>query len=298
MSETLKNKITRRSFFKRSGGTIAVSVAVGSLLPELLNAKESTPLDSNLKDLNDITRMTDELALSLSKPIENRKWAMAVDARKCVGCDACTVACIAENNLPPGVTYRKVIEVEDGEYPEVKRYFKPTNCMQCEKPSCVQAANDVISGSMYVRADGIIAIDYSKMKGKKVFEAAKKACPYSYSLYFDEGKNYTDNTPALQAYENRANNEYGKTFSRTDTLNTTRKCHFCIHKIEAGILPACVSTCIGRAMYFGDINNSGSLIVSLLKNNENFVINEGSKTAPKMKFVYDNLDDNCLKCHS
>lgn len=297
MSEKFNNKYSRRSFFKKSGGTLAGAVVASAVIPGILGAKEAGTTNNNPKDLNEITRMTDELQAALKKPIEDRKWAMVVDARKCVGCDACTVACIAENNLPPGVTYRKVIEVEDGKYPEMKKFFKPTNCMQCEKPTCVEAANKIIPASMTIRPDGIVAIDYSKMKGKEVFEAAKKACPYSYSLYYDEGKNYTDNTPALQSYEARINNEYGKGFKRSETVNATRKCHFCIHKIEGGILPSCVSTCIGRAMYFGDMNNSGSLIVSLLKNNENFVINEGSKTLPKVKFVHDNLDATCLKCH-
>ncbi|MBI2419046.1 MAG: 4Fe-4S dicluster domain-containing protein [Ignavibacteriales bacterium] len=298
MLDKLDSKVSRRSFFKRSGGMIAGAAAASVVIPELLHAKEAPPMDSNLKDLNEITKMTEELAIALKKPVQDRKWAMVVDARKCVGCDACTVACIAENNLPPGITYRKVIQVEDGDYPEVKRFFKPTNCMQCEKPTCVPAANKVIPGSMEIRPDGIVAIDYDKMKGKDVFLAAKKACPYAHSLYFDAGTNYTDNTPMVQKYENRINNEYGKGYKRNDTINTTRKCHFCLHKIENGILPACVSTCIGRAMYFGDSNNSGSLIVALLKNNENFVINEGSKTVPKVRFVNDNHDQSCLKCHS
>lgn len=294
-----KNKLSRRLFFKKSSGSIAGVVVASAALPSFLSAKSNVVLDENKPQVvNDITRMTDELKDALTKPIENRKWAMVVDARKCVGCDACTVACIAENNLPPHVTYRKVIEVEEGNYPEIKRFFKPTNCMQCEKPSCVEAANKIIPNAMSIRLDGIVTIDYTKMKGKEVFEAAKKACPYSHSLYYDEGSNYTDFTPKVQSYESRINDEYGKGYSRAETINTTRKCHFCLHKIEKGILPACVTTCIGRAMYFGDINNSGTLIAALLKGNESFVINEAAKTLPKVRFVHDNLDDNCLKCHS
>ena len=297
MSEE-KNKLSRRSFFRKSGGSLAGVVAASAVIPGLLTEKATNlPADEKGEVVNDITRMTKELGEALKKPIENRKWAMVVDARKCVGCDACTVACISENNLAPNVTYRKVIEVEDGEYPELKRFFKPTNCMQCEKPNCVGAANNVIPNSMSVRPDGIVTIDYTKMKGKEVFEAAKKACPYSYSLYYDEGSNYTDFTPKVQSYESRINDEYGKGFSRAETINTTRKCHFCLHKIEKGILPACVTTCIGRAMYFGDINNSGTLAATLLKENENFVINEAAKTLPKVRFVHDKLDENCLKCH-
>ncbi len=297
MFQKINNKYSRRSFFKKSGGVIATVVAASAVIPNLVSGKPDSATPSNLKDLNDITRMTYDLQQALKKPLADRKWTMAIDARKCIACDACTVACIAENNLPPNVTYRKVIEVEDGEFPNVQRFFKPTNCMQCEKPTCVGAANAVVPGSMAIRPDGIVTIDYTKMKGKEVFEAAKKACPYAHALYFDEGGNYTDNTPSVQKYESFGSKEYGKEFKRSETINTTRKCHFCLNKIENGLLPACVTTCVGRAMYFGDLNNSESLIATHLKNNQSFVINEGAKTAPAVKFIHDKLDETCLKCH-
>lgn len=297
MAKKINNKYSRRLFFKKSGGIVASAVVAGSVLPTLASEKSNSLDSSFLHDVNDITRMTHDLQVAMQKPIEERKWAMVVDARKCIACDACTVACIAENNLPPNITYRKVLEVEDGEFPNVQRFFKPTNCMQCEKPTCVEAANAVVPGSMAIRQDRIVTIDYTKMKGKEVFEAAKKACPYEHALYFDEGGNYTDNTPSVQKYESFCSKEYGKEFKRSETINTTRKCHFCLNKIESGLLPACVTTCVGRAMYFGDLNNSGSLIATHLKNNQSFVINEGAKTAPAVKFIHDKLDETCLKCH-
>ncbi|RMG44921.1 MAG: (4Fe-4S)-binding protein, partial [Candidatus Dadabacteria bacterium] len=51
-----------------------------------------------------------ELKAALSKPVEERHWIMVIDTRKCVGCRACTISCIAENKLPPGVVYRPVME--------------------------------------------------------------------------------------------------------------------------------------------------------------------------------------------
>lgn len=297
MEAITKKVINRRQFFKKSSAAVIATSTAATFLPAVLKSSEvsakSLPADAS----SDTMKMLDELKTALAKSIEKRKWAMVIDARKCIGCSACTVACISQNNLPPGVTYRKVFEVEDGEYPNVQRYFMPTNCMQCEKPICVEAANKVIPGSMSIRPDGIVTIDYSKMKGRKVFEAAKKACPYDNALYYDEGKNYTDDTPAIQPYEKMKSREYGKEFSRKDTKDSTRKCHFCIDRIENGRLPACVSTCTGQAMYFGDVNNPDSLAAKLIKSDNSFVLNEGAKTLPAVKFVHDNLDDTCLKCH-
>jgi Fe-S-cluster-containing dehydrogenase component len=48
---------------------------------------------------------------------------MVIDLRKCIGCSACTVGCIGENHLPPGVVYRPVLEEEIGKYPHVTRRF-------------------------------------------------------------------------------------------------------------------------------------------------------------------------------
>ena len=297
MEAKTKNSINRRQFFRRSATAVIAASSVGAVFPSIVKSHE-LPNASLLDDNSSETIiMLTELKDALTKPIEKRKWAMVIDTRKCIGCSACTVACIAQNNLPPGVTYRKVYEIEDGEYPDVQRYFMPTNCMQCEVAPCIDAANDLIPGSMYRRPDGIVAVDYSKMKGKKVFEAAKKACPYDNALYYDEGKNYTDNTPAVQPYEKIKSNEYGKEFSRKETKDSTRKCHFCIDRIENGRLPACVSTCTGQAMYFGDVNNPASLAAKLIKSNNSFVLNEGAKTLPAVKFVHDNLDETCFKCH-
>ena len=61
---------------------------------------------------------------------------MVIDLRKCVGCHACTIACVAENKVAPVVVYRPVLEEEIGTYPNVTRRFIPRPCMQCENPPC------------------------------------------------------------------------------------------------------------------------------------------------------------------
>lgn len=296
----IKSNIPRRKFlFGLAAGAIIVP-ALKTNAKGIINetkAKIKKLLYPKKQTEHQNIRMTEDLKRALQKPIAQRKWKMVIDAQKCIACNACSVACISANNLPPGVAYRKVIVLEGGDYPDVHNYNMPTNCMQCEKPPCVEAANDVIDESMAIREDGIVTINYSNMKGKKVYEAAKKACPYSFALDYDEGKNYTDNTPALQPYEKVTALEYGKEVSRKNTKNRTRKCHFCIDKIDKGMLPACVSTCIAGAMMFGDISDSGSLVSEYLNANKSFRVNEYKKTLPSIFYVHDKLDENCIKCH-
>jgi molybdopterin-containing oxidoreductase family iron-sulfur binding subunit len=203
-----------------------------------------------------LVRMQEELRRALAKPVEQRRWIMVIDTRKCVGCHACTVACIAENKLPPGVVYRPVLETEIGTFPNVALRFTPRPCMQCDNPPCVPVCP---VKATWKRPDGITTIDYDKCIGCGY---CITACPYN-ARTRDLGENYTDNTPAIQPYEEAPNYEYGKSWSRTEhksPVGNARKCQFCVHRLDQGLLPQCVTTCIGRANYFGDANDPDALV--------------------------------------
>ncbi len=297
MSDASK-ELSRRKFLRRSASAVAGAAAATVLLPALRETGKVAGQMLGDEPINDTMKMHADLQRALQKPIADRQWGMVIDARKCIGCSACVAACIAENNLPPGVTYRTVPEVETGEYPKVKRYFMPTNCMQCKNAPCIEAANAVIPGAMSKRPDGIVVINYKKMKGRAVFEAASKACPYPNSLWFDEGTNYTDGTPAIQPYEKRKVKEYGSEWSRKETTGTTRKCHFCTQRIDAGVLPACVTTCTGQAMHFGDLNDPDALVSKLLKKSTSLRLDLASGAEPSVYYIADDLDNTCMACHS
>jgi len=300
---------TRRGFVKAVG-----VAALGASTGTALSLAESRPPGAALPmpegGQPETMRMLADLRRALEKKPQERRWAMVIDTRRCIGCSACTVACIAENNLPPGVTYRKVPDVEVGSYPDLQRVFMPTNCMQCDKPPCVKAANAIVPGAMRKRPDGIVQIDYAKMKGRRVFEAAKKACPYS-ALYFDEGKSHTEGTPAIQPYEKRAVLEYGRRWARRDTARSTRKCHFCADRLDAGLLPACVATCTGLAMRFGDASDPQSLVGETLAAGKGRRLEADSGTEPRVHYVNDWAEPDkpepivlnrpridCTACHS
>jgi len=297
----MSDKAEKKSVSRRSFIGIAAGATVGATVL-LSGAKKTVALLAGASGTGgpsgEALLMHNDLQRALQKPISERKWVMVIDARKCIGCHACTVACIAENNLPPGVSYRTVAETEDGEYPSIKRFFMPTNCMQCGNPPCVEAANKVIPGAMSKRPDGIVIIDYKKMKGPRVFEAAAQACPYPHSLSYDEGKNHTDGTPALQPYEKRLFREYGRNWNRKDTKDSTRKCHFCTQRLDAGVLPACVTACTGQAMHFGDLNDKESLVANLLNKNKSTRLNLANGTEPSIFYLDDDPEQTCMVCHS
>lgn len=229
----------------------------------------------------DIVRMQEELKRAMEKPIDQRKWIMVIDLQKCIGCSACTVACKAENNLPPGVVYRPVIEEEIGDYPNVTRRFLPRPCMHCEEPPCTEVCP---VEATWKREDGIVVIDYNACIGCRY---CLTACPYG-ARYFDFGDKYTDDTPEVQAYEKSSSPEYGKEWTRSglgSPVGNARKCQFCIHRLEAGMLPACVTTCVGGATYFGDKNDPDSLASELIGSPRVMRLKEEQGTNPKVYYL-------------
>ena len=223
-----------------------------------------------LTKVSTLERMREELNRALAKPVDQRRWVMVIDLRKCVGCTACTMSCIAENRLPPGVVYRPVLEEEIGVFPNVTRKFLPKPCMQCDYPPCTPVCP---VNATYKNEQGIVVIDYDQCIGCRY---CITACPYA-SRTFDFGGVYTQGTTdesiifvgedVAGDYERAPSFEYGEEWARTkddSPIGNVRKCHFCLHRLEAGMLPACTTTCMGEATYFGDANDPESLVAELI----------------------------------
>lgn len=239
------------------------------------------PTGATEQGVDIILRMQVEIRRALQKPLKQRRWVMVIDLRKCMGCHACTIACTAENKLPPGVVYRLVMDEELGEYPRVTRRFTPRPCMQCDNPPCVPVCP---VEATFKRPDGIVQVNYEECIGCRYCIAA---CPYN-ARTFDFGDYHTRGTPEVQAYEKLTTNEYGKARERSadaSPVGNARKCTFCLHRLEEGMLPACVTTCIGRATYFGDANDQESLVAELIGLPSVMRLKEEHGTAPRVYYL-------------
>jgi molybdopterin-containing oxidoreductase family iron-sulfur binding subunit len=241
-----------------------------------------------------LLRMQRDLRKAMAKPVEERRWIMVIDLRKCVGCHACTIGCLAENKLPPGVVYRPVVTEEIGEFPNVRLRFTPRPCMQCDEPPCVPVCP---VDATWKRPDGIVAVDYDQCIGCRY---CLTACPYG-ARTSDFGHSYTEDA-ALGAplggeaallgpeapWEQAPSHEYGKQWSREDhgsPVGNARKCHFCLHRLEKGQLPVCSTTCIGRATYFGDANDPDSLVSELVARNDVQTLLPQHGTRPRVFYI-------------
>ncbi len=213
------------------------------------------------------------------------RWGMAIDLRKCNGCQTCTVACKIENFTPKGLLWGQVYDYETGQYPTVQRRFLPALCMHCESPPC----RDVCpTGATKKREDGIVYVDYQRCTG---CQACALACPYEARFLYTERDGYFDRrrTPYEQfPYEWRAP-------SQRFTNGTMTKCTFCMHRIDQhpnkrpGIdpeaTPACVVACITGARIFGDLDDSESEINKVIRERRGFTLLPELGTGPSVYYL-------------
>lgn len=176
------------------------------------------------------------------------QYGFVIDNRKCIGCHACSTACKAENEVPLGVNRTWVKYVEKGAFPDTRRYFQVTRCNHCVNPPCVRICP---TAAMYQRDDGIVEFDRDRCIGCK---ACMQACPYD-AIYIDPND------------------------------HTAAKCHFCAHRVEVGLEPACVIVCPEHAIIAGDIEDSGSEIARHLRRHTVRARKPEQNTLPKLWYI-------------
>jgi len=197
------------------------------------------------------------------------RYGMAIDLKKCVGCMACTIACKTTNHTRPGIFWNVVKDLEVGKYPSVRRYFLPILCMHCENATCIEVCPTRAS---YRRDDGIVVIDYDKCVGCK---ACIENCPYG-ARYFNENPDgyFGDQLTISEkiGYEQHK-------------LGVVEKCNFCITRLGQGKEPACVQTCVGKARYFGDLDDPKSEVSKRIKSKRGFQLHKECGTNPSVYYI-------------
>lgn len=175
-----------------------------------------------------------------------KRYGMLVDLRKCIGCQACTVSCSIENQAPIGQFRTTVLQYEVNlpDQQQAAMLSLPRLCNHCDNPPCVPVCP---VQATFQREDGIVLVDNDQCVGCGY---CVQACPYDARFLNHETK-------------------------------TADKCTFCEHRLEVGLLPACVESCVGGARVIGDLNDSESEIsrrmaenkddIKVLKPNENTV---------------------------
>ncbi len=183
-------------------------------------------------------------------------YGFVIDQRKCIGCHACTVACKAENEVPLGDFRTWVKYTEKGAYPDVKRHFTVLRCNHCDDAPCVQICP---VSALEKRPDAIVDLNRDQCIG---CAGCMQACPYD-AIFINEDK------------------------------GTAEKCHYCAHRTEIGLEPACVVVCPEQAIVAGDADDVTTEIGNIVANEETSQRKVEKGTKPRVWYV-DALEESLI----
>jgi molybdopterin-containing oxidoreductase family iron-sulfur binding subunit len=183
------------------------------------------------------------------------------------------VACKQENSVPDGVFFTRTLSHEYGEYPNVKRVYIPTICNQCEDAPCEKVCP---SGATYTRADGIVMVDGELCIG---CSSCAVACPYDMRTML-ESDSLTKGLFGIGNLTPFEEQGYGRY-----KAGTAVKCDFCSERVDAGLMPACVSTCPTNARIFGDLDDPSSAPSVLIRKRNGRQPLPEKNTKPKVYYI-------------
>jgi len=221
---------------------------------------------------------------------------MAVDLDRCTGCEACVVACRAENNIPSvgedqaqkgrAIHWIRVERNYEGEFPDVRVKFQPVLCQQCNNAPCEPVCPTYAS---YHTDEGLNGQVYNRCIGTRY---CANACSYTVR-FFNFFNPAWDKPLHLQLNPDVSLRQVG----------IMEKCTFCVQRIKSAEIrakeekrelrdgepaPACVQSCPPRALVFGDLNDPESEVSRLARSRRGVKLLGELGTQPNVTYLQRN----------
>jgi molybdopterin-containing oxidoreductase family iron-sulfur binding subunit len=232
--------------------------------------------------------------VSPAQDVASHSWGMTVDVDRCIGCQACVVACQAENNLPineedhfhqaRAFEWIRVERYWEGEFPNIKAHFIPILCQHCENAPCEPVCPVYAT---YHNDQGMNVQVYNRCVGTRY---CANGCPYHVRFF-----NYWE--PVWpESLRNQLNPDV-----TVRSRGIMEKCSFCIQRIRRGridarkegrqvrdgeIQPACVQACPTNTLVFGDLNDPTSRVSKLKNDRRSYrLLNDTLRTEPNVYYL-------------
>lgn len=221
------------------------------------------------------------------------RWGMVIDLDRCTGCQACVIACKAENNIPfvgeeqahagREISWMEIITEVHQEGETTRMRFVPRPCFHCDNAPCVKVCP---VHATYINPEGLVAQVYHRCIGCRFCMAA---CPYT-AKYFNW---YKYDVP------DEMKNQHNPDVSVRDK-GVVEKCTFCHHRLlkardkarfedremtATDYVPACEESCPAGAIVFGDLDDADSQVARLARSSRASRLLEELGTEPKVYYL-------------
>ena len=232
-----------------------------------------------------------EPSLYQTEPPGPAAWGMSIDLNACIGCNACTIACQAENNISV-VGKDQVMAEREMHWLRVDRYyagdidtpqsfFQPVMCMHCEQAPCELVCP---VGATVHDAEGLNVMVYNRCVGTRF---CSNNCPYKVRRF-----NFKDYARQQARPEQSWNPDV-----TVRARGVMEKCTYCIQRIAAGrieadrdnrpvgdVRTACQNACPTQAIIFGNLNDATSEVAQRKRSPLNFAMLEAQATKPRTTY--------------
>ncbi len=233
---------------------------------------------------------------------QGHHWGMHVDLNACIGCGACQVACIAENNVPVvgktevarhhEMTWLRIDRYYYGDYENPNVVYQPMMCQHCDNAPCENVCPVAATNHS---SEGLNQMTYNRCIGTRY---CANNCPYKVRRFnwldYTTADTFAYNELSLQGEEVPfgADNLTRMVLNPDVTVRSRgviEKCSFCVQRIQEGKLTAkreerrleendvktaCQTACPTGAIVFGDMNDKNSTLVKRLDNELNYKVLE------------------------
>ncbi len=195
------------------------------------------------------------------------KFGMLVNVDKCIGCQACFVACKEENKVAPGIQWNQ-IHRDENEKAQIINYYR-VSCQHCDNPACLPVCP---VKAIYKGEHGEVLVDTEKCIGCQM---CARACPYGAPKFNVTGRTSYWDKPMLV--------EIPRAKHQIVPQGKAQRCTLCVHRTSFGSLPKCVEVCPTKALVFVDYEAMKPEDEKLLQ--KSVCLNEKAGTLPKIRYI-------------